>query len=67
MTIKGLRSGWNPIFQGKFRKFELNKYRLFSKFFQALPIHLIFLQIRIQNDSFSRVKKFGLDRAKKFL
>ena len=39
----------------------------FSNFFQILPILLIFLQIRIENDLFSRVNKFGFgDRAENF-
>ena len=64
MIIEGFRSGWDPIFQRKFRKFELNNIGYFSKFFKILPILKIFLHIRIENDSFSRENKLGSDRAK---
>ena len=50
-----------PDFSEKISKIRVKQI---STFFLILPIlPIFFLQIRIQNDSFSRVSKFGPDRA----
>ena len=60
MTFKGLRSGWDPIFQKKIRKLELNKYLLFSNFKQNF---LIFGQKFLEKD----YKKMDFDNHHKLV